>query len=180
MAKKKLLYPLEQVLEIKNRRVKAAEKVVQEKKEILEKEKTKLKGYEAAYKKVDEHHHDKLEQLREGLDEGIQPHEIDQMKKYLKEVKLKRLEEKRKVDRQKKQVEIAQKKLAEAQAILKEKRLEVDKLMTHKEDWTEQQIKEMRREEAKYLDEVGSLVFLSNKRREKIEEAQRKKRKKNG
>ncbi len=52
--------------------------------------------------------------------------------------------------------------------------------MTHKEDWTEQQIKEMRREEAKYLDEVGSLVFLSNKRREKIEEAQRKKRKKNG
>ncbi len=123
MAKKKLLYPLEQVLEIKNRRVKAAEKVVQEKKEILEKEKTKLKGYEAAYKKVDEHHHDKLEQLREGLDEGIQPHEIDQMKKYLKEVKLKRLEEKRKVDRQKKQVEIAQKKTGRSSSYFKREAL---------------------------------------------------------
>ncbi|MCH9633753.1 MAG: hypothetical protein S4CHLAM7_04860 [Chlamydiae bacterium] len=180
MAKNKLVYPLEQVLDIKKRRVKAAEKVVQEKQRVLESEKKKLKGYQEAYKKVDDHHQDKLDQLRAGLDEGIQLHEIDQMKQYLKEVKLKRIEEQRKVDRQKKQVEMAQKKLDEAKKILKEKRLEVDKLKTHKSDWVTQELNEIRRQEAKQLDEVGSLVHLSNKRREKNEETKKKGRYKNG
>ncbi len=180
MAKNKLKYPLEQVLDIKKRRVSEAEKVVKEKQRLLEKEEEKLRGYEAAYKKVDDHHKDKLEQLRSEMDQGAQPHEITQMKNYLKEVKIKRIEEQRKVDRQKKMVQQAEKKLQEAQHILREKRLEVDKLEMHKKDWMEQQIKEMRRQEAKQLDEVGSLVYLSNKRRQKLDQIKKEKRNQDG
>lgn len=180
MAKNKLVYPLEQVLEIKIRRVKEAEKVVKEKQRLLEKEEEKLRGYEEAYRKVDEHHADKLAQLRSGLDEGIQPHEIDQMKKYLKEVKNKRYEEERKVERQKKQVETAKKNVEAAKKVLKEKRLEVDKLEMHKEHWTHEELKKMKYEEAKQQDEVGSLVFLSRTKRERDAELKRKKRLENG
>lgn len=180
MAKNKLIYPLQQVLEIKQRRVDEAERVVKEKKRLLEKEEEKLRGYQAAYKKVDDHHQDKLEQLRSEMDEGAQPHEITRMKNYLKEVKIKRIEEQRKVDRQKKMVEQAEKKLEEAKKVLREKRLEVDKLEMHKKDWMHQQYKEIQKQEAKYLDEVGSLVFLSNKRRELLDQIEREKREKNG
>lgn len=178
MAKNKLKYPLEQVLEIKIRRVQEAEKVVQEKKEILEKEEEKLAKYEAAFKKLDDHHKEKLEKLREGMDEGMQPYKIDQVKHYLKEVKIKRRDEERKVDRQKKVVETAQKKLDEAKEILKEKRLEVDKLEMHKKAWIDDQLKLMRKEEAKRQDEVGSLVHQSNKLREAKERKQKKRREK--
>lgn len=166
MSKKKPLYPLEQVLEIKIRRVKEAEKVVQEKQKILEQEQEKYDRYYQAWKKVDEHHQDKLEQLREGLDQGIQPHEIDQTKKYLKSVKEKRLEEQRKMDRQKKQVELAEQRLEDAKALLKEKRLEVDKLEMHKEQWTHQEVLKMRKEEAKKLDEIGSVIYERHRMKE--------------
>lgn len=176
MSKNKLVYPLEQVLDIKIRRVKDAEKVVKEKQRLLEKEQEKLKIYQEAYRKVDEHHTDKLTKLRKGLDEGIQPHEIDAMKKYLKEVKNKRYEEERKVDRQKKQVESAQKNLDAAQKILKEKRLEVEKLEMHKAHWREEQLKEIKRQEDKIQEEVGSLIYQSTKKREQDAELKKKKR----
>ncbi len=180
MSKNKLKYPLEQVLEIKKRRVAAAEKILKEKQDILEQEKKKLKQYQDAYQEVVDHHKDKLEQLREALDEGSPAHKIEQMRMYIKEVKNKMYEEKRKVERQEKQVEKAQKAVDEAKVILKERRLEVDKLHTHKEEWTAVEIKELSRLEAKELDEVGSLVFLSNKRKENQEQKKRMKGKNHG
>lgn len=174
MAKNKLKYPLEQVLDIKKRRVATAEKVLKEKQNILDQEHKKLKQYQDAYQEVVDHHKDKLEQLREALDEGSPTHKIEQMRLYIKEVKNKMYEEKRKVERQEKQVEKAQKAVDEAKQILKERRLEVDKLVTHKEEWTALEIKELSRQEAKMLDEVGSLVFLSNKRKEHEEKKRMK------
>ncbi len=177
MAKNKIKYPLEQVLEIKIRRVNQAEKVVQEKKEILEKEQKKLRGYQEAYQKVEDHHKVKIDQLREALDAGSPSHKIEQIRVYIKEVKDKMYEEKRKVERQEKQVERATKELEAAQKVLKERRLEVDKLETHKGDWSAKELKELRRLEAKEQDEIGSLVFLSNKRKEMESQKRRAKRK---
>ena len=179
MSKNKLKYPLEQVLEIKNRRVDEAEKVVKEKQEILKKEKEKLKGYQEAYQKIVDHHKDKLDQLRAALDEGTPMNKVEQMRLYIKEVKERKYEEKRKVERQEKQVEKAEKAVEEAQKVLKERRLEVDKLTTHKNDWTKNELKELGRLESKRLEEVGSLVFLSNRRKEKIDELKKTKKKDN-
>lgn len=166
MAKSKLKYPLEQVLEIKKRRVAEAEKILKEKQAILDQEKKKLKAYQDAYQAVVEHHKAKLDQLRLALDEGTPSYKIEQMRTYIKEVKNKMYEEKRKVERQEKQVEKAQVAVDEAKKVLKERRLEVDKLENHKEDWMKQEMKELNKKEAKQLDEIGSLVFLSNKRKE--------------
>ena len=179
LSKNKLKYPLEQVLDIKKRRVAAAEKVVKEKQEILDKENKKLQEYREALQKVVDHQKNKLEQLREALDGGTPMHKIEQMRTYLKEVKGRVYEERRKVERQEKQVEKAKKAVEEAKQILKERRLEVDKLNTHKEDWTKKELKEIKRLEAKHLDEVGSLVFLSNRRKEKLREMKKTKRKNN-
>lgn len=178
MAKNKLKYPLEQVLDIKKRRVAEAEKIVKEKQEILDKENKKLDEYKQAYQRVIDHHKDKIEQLRTALDEGTSMYKIEQIRTYIKEVKNKMYEEKRKVERQEKQVEKAEKAVEEARKVLKERRLEVDKLNTHKEEWIAAELKELKRLEAKHLDEVGSLVFLSNRRKQKQSET--KKRKDNG
>ena len=177
MSKNKLKYPLEQVLVIKKRRVDAAEKIVKEKQAILEQEEEKLKKYQDAYQEVADHHKEKLEQLRAALDAGAPSHKIEQIRTYIKEVKNKMYEEKRKVERQEKQVEKAQKAVDDAKIVLKERRVESDKIHTHKDEWSAQELKELSRQEAKQLDEVGSLVFLSNQRKEnEKEEVKRKKR----
>lgn len=175
MANNKIVYPLRQVLEIKKRRVKESEKLVQEKKQILKQEEEKYEKYRLAYQKVDDHHQDKLTQQREALDEGVQPYKINEMKEYLKEVKLKRLEEQRKMDRQKKQVEVAEKKLKDAKEILKQRRLEVDKLEMHKSQWIHQEQLKLKKEEAKRLDEIGSLIYENYQRKEKANKLKKKK-----
>lgn len=175
MSSNKLKYPLEQVLEIKKKRVNDAEKIVREKQDILEKETKKLREYQEAYQKVVDHHIEKLNQLREALDQGTPTHKIEFMRTYIKEVKNKMYEEKRKVERQEKQVEKAQKAVDDAKKVLKDRRMELDKLETHKEEWMAIELKELQRKEAKRLDEIGSLVYLSNKRRQKENEKRKMK-----
>ncbi len=172
----KLKYPLQQVLDIKARRVSQAEKVAEEKKRLLEKERQKLKEAETARQKVAQHRDDKLQQLREGLDEGKSGDKLEQMRRYLKEVKEKLKDEDRKVERQKKQVEGAEKQLEEAKAVLKQKRLEFDKLEMHKKEWVIGELKSLERAENKKQDEIGSLVHLSNRRKE----SEQKKRRQDG
>ncbi len=58
-------YPLEQVLEVKKDRVEKAEKVVREKKRLLEVEKEKLERVEKERDLVLHHHNEKLSQIRE-------------------------------------------------------------------------------------------------------------------
>ncbi len=158
------IYPLEQVLSVKRKRVESAEEVVKEKRKALEAEQTKLKKIEAERDTVKNHYQSKLQQMREELDKETTSDKIQQMKAYLKVVKERLKTEEKKVDDQKEQVKLAEKNLEVAKMELKQRRLEVDKMVSHKEDW----IKEMRKEEEIRLgreqDELGNVMHLIHKR----------------
>jgi len=160
-------YPLQQIVEVKKRRVEEAEKVVMEKKRALEKEQKKMAEVEAARDEVLHHYQDKLSQLRQVLDEGSNSTTIRQMKEYLKIVKDKLEKEEIKVKEQQKQVDAAIKNLEAAQKILRDKRQEADKLDIHKEQWTKETKTEMRKEEEKQQDEVGTTIFTSQQMKKK-------------
>lgn len=154
----KLIYPLKQVLEVKQKRVDDAEKVVKEKLEALEKEKTKLAEKEADRDKVKLHKQAKLQQLRDTLDHDTTSNKIQQMKNYLKVVDEKLYFEEKKVEEQKKQVTIAEENLEKARQELKIKRQEVDKLLMHKKQWEKEAKFEIQKKEEAELDELGSMM----------------------
>jgi flagellar biosynthesis chaperone FliJ len=161
------IYPLKQVIEVKQNRVDQAERVVKEKEAALEKEKQTLKQREADRDKAKQHYDDKLKQMREEMDKGTTSPKILQMRAYIKVVKERVVAEEKKVKDQKAQVETAQKNLDNAKEDLRVKRQEVDKLISHKKDW----IKEMRKEqeiiEGREQDEIGSIIFTTHHRRKK-------------
>lgn len=158
------VYPLKQVIEVKQKRVEDAERVVQEKKIALEKEKEKLKQREADRDKAIKHHSDKLNQLRRCLDEGTTTDKIMQMKAYLKVAKERVKVEEKKVKEQQDQVEIATKNLQMAELDLRMKRQEVDKLHTHRKDWEKQMRKEEEIIEGREQDELGTIIFSARQR----------------
>lgn len=162
---KRPIYPLHQVLEVKNKRVEDAEKVVQEKQAILKTEKEKLAQREAERDKVKVHYQAKLTQLRAEFDQGTTSPKIVQMKAYLKIVKEKLVVEEKKVTDQKEQVRLAEDNLEKAKKDLQKKRLEVDKLLTHKKDWELNLRKEMEIMEGREQDELGNTMFSLNERR---------------
>lgn len=162
----KIEYPLKQVLEVKQKRVEDAEKVVQEKKAALEKEEKKLAEREAERDKVKEHKIEKLRQLRETLDQASSSPKIQQMKVYLKLVDEKLVIEEKKVKDQKEQVAIAQKNLDQARIELQRKRQEVDKLLTHQKDWEKEMQKEMSIKEGREEDELGAIIHSIHHRTE--------------
>lgn len=152
-------YPLKQILEIKQKRVDDAERLVQEKQKILEQEKEKLAQREAERDKVKKHQQDKLQQLRDELDHGTTSPKVQQMKVYLKIVDEKLKVEEKKVQEQKVKVENAQKDVEEAKRLLFLRRQEVDKLTKHKEDWTKGMLKEEEIIEAREMDEIGQIIY---------------------
>lgn len=159
------VYPLKQILEVKQKRVEDAEKVVKEKQLALEKEEQKLKEKEAERDKVKTHKADKLSQLRQILDEGTTSPKIQQMKAYLKTVDEKLLIEEKKVKDQKEMVVTAEKNLKEAKENLRIKRQEVDKLLMHKKDWEKEMYKALQIIEGREQDELGSVIHDTNQRR---------------
>lgn len=152
-------YPLKQVLEIKQKRVEDAEKVVQEKQKILDQEKEKLAQREAERDKVKQHKQAKLQQLRDELDHSTTSPKVQQMKVYLKLVDEKLKVEEKKVQEQKTKVEAAERDLEEAKKQLYLRRLEVDKLKTHREDWTKEIRKEEEIIEGREMDELGQVIY---------------------
>ncbi len=161
----KLSYPLKQVIEVKQKRVEDAERVVDEKNKALLKEQEKLKEREKERDQVKKHHTDKLKQMRDEMDHGTTSPKIQQMKLYLKVVDEKLKAEEKKVQDQKDQVKVAEKNLEAAKAELKRKRQEVDKLLTHKMDWEKEMRKEQEIQEGREQDEIGSIMHLSHKRK---------------
>lgn len=161
----KPVYPLKQVLEVKQKRVEDAEKVVKEKKQALEAEKEKLVQREADRDKAIAHHNDKLMQLRQALDEGTTTDKIIQMKNYMKVAKEKVKVEEKKVKDQQEQVNIASKNLQEAENQLRLRRLEVDKLDTHRKDWQKEMRKEEEIIEGREQDEIGNIIFSTKRLR---------------
>lgn len=163
----KVIYPLQQVLEVKQKRVDDAEKVVKEKQQILDKEKEKLAEREAARDKVKAHQTEKLQQLREELDHSTTSPKIQQMKAYLKVVNDNLKVEEKKVSDQKKQVEIATQNLEQAQKDLKLRRLELDKLQYHKKEWERETLKEIEVKDTREQDELGSMMYSTHQRKHK-------------
>lgn len=160
-----LKYPLEQVLDVKRKRVEEAEKVVAEKKKQLEREQEKLKRAEAERDKVRKHYKAKLQQLRDAMDTGTTTDKMQQMRQYLQVVEEKLAEEEDKVKKQKLAVDQAEVDLKNAQEAWKQCIKEVDKLVEHRKIWFKEAQIEVDREEAKEQDELGSVMFLNNKRR---------------
>ena len=157
-------YPLKQVIDVKKKRVDDAEKIVKEKKTLLEKEQIKLKEAQAIRDEVLHHYQDKLTQLRKELDETTTSAKIKQMKDYLKLVKEKLAKEEVKVNEQQKKVDNAQLELKKAQDFLREKQKEVEKLDIHKDEWTKEMKIEERKTEEKNQDDIGSTIFYGRKR----------------
>lgn len=166
----KMVYPLEQVVVVKNKRVEKAEKVVIEKKRALEAEQEKLKQREEERDKVLQHKKEKLNQLREELDTGTTTDKILQMKAYLKVVDERVKVENKKVEDQKEQVKIANHNLDVAKEDLRIKRNEVDKLQQHRVDWIKEAKKEETRSEEKEMDEVGNVIYMLHLRDSKKSE----------
>lgn len=163
------VYPLKQVIEVKQRRVEEAEKVVKEKYAALEKEENILKQKEADRDKAKKHSADKLKQMREEMDKGTTSPKIQQMRAYLKLTKERLAAEEKKVKDQKVQVETAQKNLDAAKENLRIKRQEVDKLLTHRKDWTKEMLKEREILEGREQDEIGSTLFSAHHPRKRNE-----------
>jgi hypothetical protein len=163
----KIAYPLLQVLDVKRKRVEDQEKVVQEKKIALEKEQEKLREREEERDKAKQHHATKLKQLRDELDQGTHTPKIMQMKAYLKVTIEKVKIEEKKVKEQRDQVEIAEKALEEAREVLKLRRLEVDKLVTHQQDWEKEARREQEIIEGREQDDLGSTIYTTNQTRRK-------------
>lgn len=159
-------YPLEEVMDIKEKRVTEAEKVVAIKKQELEVEREKLRKCEEERDKVIQHRVDKLNQLREELDKGTTTDKIQQAKNYIKVVDERILVEEKKVQEQEEQVNVAKRNLEIAEEDLRMRRQEVDKLANHKKDWTKQMKREMELAEEKEMDEIGQVLFLRNMRKE--------------
>lgn len=154
-------YPLQEVLQVKIRRVEEAEKVVKEKLKALEAEKEKLRVREQERDKVREHYKAKLQQLRDEFDQGTTSNKIDQIKVYIKVVQERLKVEEKKVKDQQQQVEVAEKNLEIAKNQLKAKQKEQDKIETHKVEWEKETMKELEVEEVRKEDDLGSTMFLS-------------------
>ncbi|MBA3720897.1 MAG: type III secretion T3S chaperone [Parachlamydiaceae bacterium] len=164
----KIVYPLKQIIEVKQKRVEDAEKVVLEKKLALQKEQEKLAQREAERNKVKKHQQDKLTQLRDTLDHVMTSPKVQQMKVYLKIVDEKLKVEEKKVKDQQELVNVAVKNLELAQDDLRKKRQEVDKLVTHKKDWEKEMRKEYDIIEGREQDELGTVIYFTQKPKKKL------------
>lgn len=163
MAKAK--YPLQQVLDIKLKRVEAAEKVVQEKLQRLEQENEKLAQCIKERDNILNHHQDKLKQLREELDHATTSPKVQQMKVYLNVVKEKLKVEEKKVADQQGRVDAATHELEEARRQLQLKRQEVEKLEMHRADWHKTERKEAEIKEEREYDEIGNIIYGMHRRK---------------
>ena len=158
-------YPLLQVLDVKRRRLEAAEKVVAERKAALELEQDKLRQLEVQRDKVKKHYIEKLDQFRRILDEGTTTDKIQQSKVYVKLTEEKLRVEQEKVTKQVGEVDTAKQNLLQAREVFKEHQKEVDKIVKHREEWTKETLAELELQESNDQDELGNVIHLSNQRK---------------
>lgn len=159
------IYPLAQVLLIKQKRVEEAQRIVKEKLDALEKEKKTLRELEEKRDKAKELYQRKLTQMRELMDSESTSPKLQQLKNYLKIVKEQLVEHDNKVAAQQKQVDAAQKNYDLAKEDLRLKQLEVDKFIEHRKDWTKEMLKEQEIIQGREQDELGSMIFTVNSRK---------------
>lgn len=159
-----LSYPLEQLMLIKKNRFDQAVKILEQKKEILEKAYEKLYDLTQDKDKTLKHKQAKLAQLREALDEGTTTDKIQQMKNYLKIVDEKLADKQKKVDHQQEQVDLAQKQVDVATDELFQRKKDLEKLEIHKKEWEKEARYWTQQKESVENDEQGSHGHMLRKK----------------
>ncbi|VHO04175.1 flagellar FliJ family protein [Candidatus Rhabdochlamydia sp. T3358] len=149
-------YPLKQLAEIKQKNLETAEINLRDKKRFLEQEQTSLTKKEKERDQVKEHRIDKLQQLRDHMDEGAVPHKVEQMKQYLKLVDEKLAVKQRAVVEQKKKVTLAEEEVDKARRELIECQQDVEKMRLHRKEWDRDMHLIEEQKEGVEMDEIGS------------------------
>lgn len=149
-------YPLKQLAEIKQKNLETAEINLRDKKRILEQEQTSLTKKEKERDVVKEHRIDKLQQLRDHMDEGAVPHKIEQMKQYLKLVDEKLIVKQQAVVEQKKKVNLAEEEVEKARKELIECQQDVEKMHLHRKEWDREMHLIEEQKEGVEMDEIGA------------------------
>lgn len=163
-------YPLEQIIHIKKKRFDEALKILEEKKEILEKAYEKLFDLTEEHTQADNHKKAKLEQIRQELDSGTTSDKILQMKAYFKNVEEEVKQKKKKMDDQQVVVDNAQKQVDIATDDLFQKKKDLEKLELHKKEWQKEENYRIEKKDQDEQDEQGSTSFNRLKREQKLRE----------
>ena len=129
---KKLKYPLEQIAEIKKRRLDEAEKILKEKREALDKEENILKEKKEALLATKKLKDEIIEKHFLKIEEGTTSDILERHDRYIKEVITPKIsEEKKGYDDQKKVVQQAKVALEEARKERLKKNQELEKIHIH-------------------------------------------------
>ncbi len=155
---KSTTYPLEQITTIKQKKLDEAERVLREKKALLEQEREKLLKVEKERDVVKEHKVAKLTQVREQMDEGAPSAKIQQMRYYLKVVDEKLKNHEMKVNEQKKAVTNAEGQVEIARDDLIRKQQDVEKMHIHRKEWEKERKLLEEQKENLEADEMGSVL----------------------
>jgi len=163
-------YPLEQLVEIKQKRVDDAEKLLIEKKELLKKEEEKLKKCQEKVKKTQKHYDEKLDDFYDSFEgDGTTSTKVNRLKDHLKATLEKLAEEKKAVEKQKSIRNEAQEAVNEAKAILDQRRIDLQKITEHRASWTQEELKEKKRLDIIEHDELGSAIHSQRQKNRKRE-----------
>ena len=158
-------YPLEQIAEIKRKRLEEAEKVLKEKKRLHEVELEKLKKAQEKCDLVKKHKKEKLQKFYADFDIGTTSDKIITHERYLKKVVDEELKaEEKKVADQTKVVKKAEEEVEKASKERLKKSQDVEKLKLHKNEWDILAQKEAMKVEAGENDELGSNIHSRPKR----------------
>lgn len=169
-------YPLEQIATIKQKKFDEAEKVLRDKKKVLEQEEERLVAVEKERDEVKEHRFAKLTQVREKMDEGAPSDKIQQMRYYLKIVDEKLKLKESKVKEHQKLVENAKQQVENARADLLKKQQDVEKIQMHRKEW-EKEVKAIaEHKEGVESDEMGSSLHQRRKQATKKSSTSSKKK----
>ena len=159
-------YPLEQIAFIKQKRLEESEKVLKEKKRLLEIEEEKLKKAEEKRDLVKKHRIDKLEKFFSESSMGISSDKILTHQSYIKKVVDEELKvEEKKVQDQIKLVKKAEDEVEKARSDRLKKNQDVEKLKLHKDEWKKESYKEDLKKESMETDEMGSSTYSLKKKR---------------
>ena len=160
-----LKYPLEEIAQIKQKRLEEAEKLLKEKKRLLDVEMEKLKKAEEKRDLVKKHRKDKLTKFLDELNEGTTSDKISTHERYLKKVVDEELKtEEKKVADQAKVVKKAEEEVEKARKERLKKNQDVEKLKLHKKEWEKEALAEGLKVEASETDELGSTAHSMRKR----------------
>ena len=162
---KKEKYPLAELVQIKQKRLEEAEKILKEKRQALAREEEKLAKVQEERNKVKGHQEAKLEQLRAEMDSGAPSPKIQQMKQYLKLVMENLKQQDAKLKEQQKQVDAAIKQVEAARQDFVKKQHDVEKLSIHHKEWSKEVNAEILRKENIEEDELGSVQHARLKKK---------------